>query len=237
MRSVILKSTIFAVLLLFINNALFAAVKKAPPRTIHIAGLVVNAKTLMPVEAANIFDAEDHLLATTDKNGYYNVTINVTPTGEMYFSIKIKKEGYQAINQNEHWGNLSDGTKALYYFGLKQKGDKTSSFSKLNNKFDGDLSYASAESNFAKAKAERLFDIKIEDAKAGNQDVLIQIDGAYYIVDDTGWIKLNSDKDLISIDKKQVVAADQLNSILKRKNVKGMTPTSSSSAKFTVYTR
>jgi hypothetical protein len=56
-------------------------------------------------------------------------------------------------------------------------------------------------------------------------------------VDSNGWIALNSDKDLVSIDNKQVVSADKLNSIVKRKNIKGMTPVDSKDAKFLIRTK
>ena len=218
-------------------NFLIAAKKANSVRSLEIAGLVVDAKTLLPLGSVMIYDAGNHLLATTDKNGYYDVKLSIEQSGEMIFSLKIKKGGYHQIIQNEHWGNLSDGAKSMFYFGLKKSGDNTTSFSKLvNGRLSNDLSYANVADNFSNAKAERMFDNKIAEAKAGNQNVLIQVDGAYYIADESGWIKLNSVKDSVSIDNKRVVAADELNAIVKRSDVKGMTPVNSQKAKFAIYT-
>lgn len=221
---------------MFFAGGFMAPVKAA--RSLHIAGLVVNAGTLEPVGSAMIYDAGNHLLGTTDANGYYNVSLQVAQEGEIYFSLRIRKPGYYEFGQNEHWGNLPDGAKALFYFGIKKKGDKGDSFSKLINRSpDSNLDYASVKDSFSEVKTGYYFNNKLEQAKAGNQDVLLRIDGAYYIADDSGWIKLNSDHDLILLNKKQVIAADKLNGLVKRRKVKMMTPITSSSAQFAIDTR
>lgn len=229
----IIKAALLAAFLVSLVSFTFASTN-LPTRVISLAGLVVNAQTLSPVESAQIFDAEGHKLGTTDKNGYYKISFNADKPGEIYFALKIKKQGFQSFTQNEHWGDLAD-TQTIMYFGLSATNEKSKSFSSFGDNHD--LSYANVLTRFDKVKHERDFNNKLETAKTGNQNVLLQVDGKFYIVDNSGWIQLNSDKDLVSIDNKKVVSADKLNDFVKRKDVTGMTPVESKEAKFLIHTK
>jgi hypothetical protein len=225
-------------LLIVLITSLFSFTAKAYAfdRTIEIAGLVVNAKDLSPVQSAEIYDADGKMLGKTDKNGYYDIHFNYTKSGELYFKLKIAKKGFQSFTQNEHWGNLGD-TKSILYFGLKESGSRGKSFSSLANGNTNDLTYPNVLKGFDKVKNDNDFNQKLENAKAGNENVLVQVDGKYYIVDSNGWIEIPSDKEMVSIDNKQVIAADKLNTTIKRKDVKGMTPVNSKEAKFAIRTK
>ena len=94
------------------------------------------------------------------------------------------------------------------YFGVQKSGSAAKPFSSLANGNTNDLGYNSVLKGFDKVKKDRDFDHKLESAKAGNENVLVQVDGKYYIVDSNGWIELHSDKELVSIDNKRVVQAD-----------------------------
>jgi hypothetical protein len=229
----IIRAALLAAFLVSLVSFSFAS-PRLPERVISLAGLVVNAQTLSPIESAQIFDAEGHKLGTTDKNGYYKIRFNADKPGEIHFELKIEKQGFQSFTQNEHWGDLGD-TQTIMYFGLKASNAKSKSFSSFGDNHD--LSYANVLAHFDKVRHEREFDGKLEAAKTGNQHVLVQIDGKCYIVDNSGWIQLNSDKDLVSIDNKKVVSADKLNDLVKRKDVSGMTPVESKEAKFLIHTR
>lgn len=201
-------------------------------------GLVVDSKTLLPIEAVDIYGDDEKPLGKTDANGYFKIALSFPAAGEMKFKIKVSKKGYDSIIQSEHWGNLPNGTKALMYFGLDKAGSSaSSSFSKLINNVAGDLDYNNVLKNFDKVKTGRTFDDKLSKAKAGNQDVLIKIDDKYYIVNKTGWIALSSDKDSILVNKKQLVIANQINGTIKRKDVKWMTPLDAKNTKFAIYTK
>ena len=65
----IIRAALLAAFLVSLVSFSFAS-GRFPTRVISLAGLVVNAQTLSPVESAQIFDAEGHKLGTTDKNGY-----------------------------------------------------------------------------------------------------------------------------------------------------------------------
>jgi len=88
-----------------------------------------------------------------------------------------------------------------------------------------------------KNKYDKLVNSELSAAKAGNQDVLVKVDNKFYMVDETGWIVISSDKDSILINKKQLVIADQLNGTIKRKDIKWMTPLNAKNTKFAVYTK
>jgi hypothetical protein len=228
------KKSILIIALIFAFSSAFSS-----KRTINLAGLIFNAQTLAPIEAANIYDYDGKLLGATDKNGYYQIKISYTRSGELDFKLKVVKEGFHDILQHEHWGNLSNGSKNIMYFGLRDTRSKGESLSSLidprmNN---NDLSYENVLKGFDKVKSQKSFNDKLANAKAGNENVLIQIDGEFYIVDSTGWIKLNSDKDLVSIDDTKVISADKLNSTIKRKDVTWMTPVDSKEAKFAIHTK
>lgn len=237
-KFLILRFSLVALLSILTVTQLFAKKRDGITRNINIAGLVVDSKTMQPIESAEIYGTNEQLLGKTDAKGYYYITLNFSADGEMKFKLKISKKGYNNIIQSEHWGNLSNGIKALMYFGLDKTGTSASnSFSKLVNNSVTDLGYGNVLKNFDSVKTGKTFDDKLSEAKAGNQDVLIKIDNKLYIIDKTGWIAISSAKDSILINKKQLIIADQLNSTIKRKDIKSMTPLNAKNTRFAIYTK
>ena len=211
----------------------------ANAREINLAGLIVDAANLQPVEAAEIFSADNKLLGSTNKNGFYNITFNCNETGEIHFKLKIKKQGYNMLSDNEHWGDLGDAIQMIMYFGLKPEQSTVASFSDFADKsFDTSmLDYETVAKGFEKVKAEQSFEKKLSDAEKGNENVFFKINDAYFIAGNGSWIKLHSDKDIVSINKKQHVAASDLNKLIKRKNINGMTPVQTPNAQFEIDTK
>ena len=80
------------------------------------------------------------------------------------------------------------------------------------------------------------FDKKIKNAKKGNEKIFFKINNSYYLVNNSGWIKLESNNDLVSINDYQNIPASQLNQFLKRKDITGMTPVSDKTASYAIYT-
>jgi hypothetical protein len=237
-KHIVIKPALVILLITALTSFSFASKKTPATRAINLAGLIFDAGTMAPVGAAKIYDGDGNLLGVTDSKGYYNVTINYVKSGEMYFKVKIEKQDFQSFEHNEHWGNLGD-TKTIMYFGLKESHSNAKPFSSFagNTPIRDDLSYENVLHHFEKVKLEKQFNDKLAGSKAGNENVLIKIDDQLYIVDSTGWIKIDSEKDLISIDGERVLTADKLNSTIKRKDVKGMTPLDSKEAKFAIYTK
>ncbi len=211
---------------------------KVMARRIHLAGLVVNAGTLSPVAMADIYSSDKKLLGTTDKNGYYSVNIDCNAKGAMQFSITISKEGYESLLDKENWGDLGNTSKMIIYFGIRESKSNAEQFSKFGNDAgSGNLSYNNVFAGFTKVQEQKNFDRELAKAKEGNENVLIQYNDNFYIVNDFGWIQINSDQDLISINDKKNIVASQLNATVKRKDIKGMTPVESKDAKFAIYTK
>jgi len=237
-KPIIAKLAIATMLIILSFSSLFASIRHFDARNIELAGLVVNAQTLSPVESAKIYDEENNELGTTDKNGYYKITISYAKSGELDFKLRIIKQGFKTFFQHEHWGNLPDDTRHIMYFGMQASNSKAETFATFANSLNNnDLSYDNVSGNFGKVREQRAFNSKLENAKAGNENVFIQVDGKFYIVDSNGWIQVNSAIDLVSLNNELVLKADQLNAAIKRKDIKWMTPLDSKEAKFAIYTK
>lgn len=228
----------FVIAFISLFSLQFVSARVTSDRSIELAGLVINAQNLSPIDAVQIYDADNNLLGSTDKNGYYHIHFSYTKTGEIYFKLKIVKDGFQNFTQSEHWGNLNN-PKNIMYFGLRASQATATSFASFadNRSSVSDLGYNSVLNYFSKVKEEKEFNDQLTQAKAGNEKVLVQISGKFYIIDSNGWIQINSDKDAILINDKQVLIADQLNATIKRKDVKWMTPIDSKQARFAIHTR
>ncbi|WP_423997513.1 M56 family metallopeptidase [Maribacter sp. IgM3_T14_3] len=206
-------------------------------RIIKLAGIVVDSETLEPLANAEIKDSNGISLTTTNNEGYYQLDINNIPEGEIFFTLKIQKEGYKILIQKEHWGNLQGKITSSFYFGLQKNNGATTEFSNLFAMNDN-LSYASVIKNKSIIENERLFKSKLEDAKNGNKHCIVEVNKTPYLVDATSWIKLNSINDLIAINDKENIPAFKLNDHINRNSIKAMSPLEDyDDAKFAVYTK
>ena len=229
------KACLALIFVLFCTTKDYASQYDAGIRIVELAGLVVDAKTLSPLDAAEIFDANNTLLGTTDDKGYYLVKINCNSASELNFKFSVRKRGYHTINQHEHWADVNYA-KGVMYFGLKPGGSNAKAFSVFGeNKNEQD--YQAVLRNFDKVKDLQKFNADLETAKAGNEDVLVHVNNKPYLVDSTGWILLYTDTDMVSIDNKQILPANELNTKVKRKQIKSMTTVAASDKKFVIYTR
>ncbi len=206
-------------------------------RTITIAGLVVDVSNLSPIPSAQLFDNEHHLVGSTDERGYYKIAIKYAGDGPIHFSVIVKKQGFESFTQTENWGDIAGNSKQLMYFCLHKPQDTIRPANSFSYPADCDLSYANVLEKFGKVKDQLAFNDKLEKAEYGNEDVFIVVDKQPFIVDNTGWIKIGSAKDLVLINNKTTVAADQLNQLIKRKDVESMTPVQSATAKFAITTK
>ena len=205
----------------------------------HLAGLVVDADNLSPIPFANLYDSDNNLVGQTDDNGYYNVRVKSVTAEHIRFHLKVAKKGFQSFIQKENWADLPT-IGAIFHFGLHgYETDKTAKpFSMLITETGSDLSYPNVLLTFTEVKAQQAFKRKLELAKTGNEHVFVEIDGERYIVNDTGWIQIGAADDLVIVDEGLILPASELNSLVKRKDIKSMTPVDGSGgAKFAVYTK
>ena len=86
-------------------------------------------------------------------------------------------------------------------------------------------------------KKEKEFDNQLSALKKENENSLFKISNHLYLVSNSGWIKIESEKDPISLNNKKVIPANQLISTIKRSDIKGMTPVDSKIARLLIYTK
>lgn len=204
-------------------------------KTINIAGIVIDSKTMQPVSNATIFDEKNNKVASTDNKGYFNTKLNYPDNGKIGFNFKIEKEGYQSFVQRENWGDVR-ATNTVYYFGLQQNGIDNGAFSEMSSS-KNDISYAAISPGLKDVMEKLKFRDKIDVAKKGNDNTFFEIDGSFYLINNFGWIKLKSKEDKVIINKNETVPAFELNKKIKRKDVKRMTPSESGENIFEIYTK
>ncbi len=203
--------------------------------TAHLAGLVVDVSSLTPIPLADLYDSEGNLIGQTDDNGYYRVQITSETSKNIRFRLRVSKKGYSPFVQQENWADLP-AMSAILHFGLQKPSGSPNPFSSLITETNGDLGYPNVLLTFSEVVHDQAFKMKMETAKADNEYVFIQIDDGVYLVNDSGWIQIESEEDLINVDNELVLPAKELNTKVKRKDIKRMTPLDESKpAKFAIY--
>lgn len=233
---------IFDVLLLLciffsiLVNASETGLKIKKADTIEIAGLVVDAADSNTLENAKLYDEKGLLIATTDSRGYFMGKINYPGEGPVHFKIRVEKKGYTTFIQTENWGNLQSHLHSTYYFGIKRKNNKSSNtFSEMT--FNKDFSIDSVLTGFKAVQEKIDFKNKLEAVKNNNQEVFFRINGKYYLINNSGWLEIASPDDKISIEEKRIVRASEINSLIKRSQIKGMSPVDSKEYSYEIHTR
>lgn len=129
---------------------------------IVIAGLVLDAGTMMPLAFARIDCSEKKVMTTTDENGYYKMEI---PFGDkaLQFTLLVSKEGYKTLSQRENWGNFSEPEifdrygKTIEFLGLAKKGSNENSYASIigNTSDISGLDYDNMQENLEQFKKNR----------------------------------------------------------------------------------
>ncbi|MGC4099852.1 M56 family metallopeptidase [Ferruginibacter sp.] len=129
-----------AVLLLAFRNKWNAgSTATASNKTVSVAGMVVDAKTLQPLANAGIYCKEKNITVQTDEKGYYLLQLPFE-NKPLQFTLQVTKEGYEPFHQTENWGNFYQSyiydrySKSVEYFGLAKPEGKA--FSSLGNAGD-----------------------------------------------------------------------------------------------------
>lgn len=202
-------------------------------RNVNTTGLIVDSETLLPLNDAELYNGKNQLLGKTNADGFFNIAFDVNKEGEIRFKLLVKKDGYTKFLQEEHWGDLQDNLNANYYFGLEKKWTNAKSFSELvgGNK---QLTYDEMKKGFSSVKGELDFEKKIENVKKNNSLLVHKIDNDYYLISDSGWIKMNSENDKIIVNGDKIFSANEINAQIKRSRVRGMSPILSKNASFEI---
>ena len=206
-------------------------------RTVHVAGIITDAASFSPIDNAKVYDDKGLLIASTDAKGYFNGTFRIAAEGEVRFRIKIEKKGYSSFTQTEHWADYGNSVSGMYYIGMKaaKSAAGIKAFSEMRP--GRNLSYDSVYEELKHVKDKIRMDNTLEAAKAGNQHIFFTVNSSYYLMSDTGWLKLNSPDELVSIDGQQPVKASAVNLLLKRKQIRRMMPSEDGALSYELYTR
>lgn len=125
-----------AVLLLAFRSRWTGTEHQQNGNTVAVAGLVVDAVTMEPLNSASIYIKEKNITVTTDANGYYMVDIPFE-NKPLSFTMLVSKRGYSSLLQTENWGNFTQPdiykqySKSIEFFGLSPSGAENNSFSSL----------------------------------------------------------------------------------------------------------
>jgi len=214
---------------------LFASKTFAGTTIVNISGLILDSKTLLPISEATIYGEENQPLGVTDANGFFSTKLTLITDKDINFMLIVKKAGYRLYTQKEHWANPGSNLQVTYYFGMQTTAGDSKPFSEFLMNETGN-SYDEVKEGFNKVKAKIDFDNKIEKVKAGNDDLFFEIDKNYYLISETGWLKLTSPHDNISINGTKSTRARDINSSVKRSNVKTMTTSANKDIPFEIYT-
>lgn len=200
---------------------------------VNIHGVVVDSENLSPISAAVIYDSNNTQLAVTDKNGFFKASLSIDVSNDIRFGLLIKKTGYETFSQTEHWANSKSPLEATYYFALRKPGSDTRPFSEL---VLGESSSEEMVSGLHTIKGKLEFEKKVAKKKAGNSDLFFSMDSGYYLINDSGWLKLTSPTDTVVVNGVQRIPANAINNYVKRGTVKKMSPSSKISGGFEIET-
>ena len=192
-------------------------------RTVELAGLILDSESLEPLPSVKVYDGQGMELTTSDENGYFIVLMDDLNPGEIRFEIQLQKHRYQTLIQQEHWGNLSGAVKGIFFFGLQKKGARSPQFSELAINHHN-TSYQGVMQSYPEVKNRIDFEIRLNEAKEGNDQVLFEVHEQLYLVSNDAWVRIKSPQDLVLIDDDRVVRASEIDRFVSRQEIKGMTP-------------
>lgn len=229
-----LRILFMAIVLTAINSGYSFAFNFQKMTTININGLIVDSKTLLPISGVAIYNDQNDVLGSTNKEGYFDIVLKLSTDGEINFNIKLKKIGYNLYAQKERWENIGSRLSATYYFAMQNSNNKSPAFSEL--KMGKINTYKDVLKGFNEVKQKVDFEDKIENVKLGNNALFFEINQSYYLINETGWLKLNSPNDTILVNGEKGVPANEINFYVKRSNVKKMSPSTNKNTPFEIST-
>lgn len=192
--------------------------------TIHLAGRVLDASTFKPLSNATIkFKTQEF---TTSENGSFLYSIEV-PSTNASFMFRVKKDGYNGLNDTENWGNSNGHVKkAILYIGI-DKTDKSKQFV-LSIPYDGDNRYAEngyVDSVFEKLRVDKhLKELAVlrDSIKAYPDRIYFAIGNLHFITSNRSYLIIGSEEDMVSINGEKIKPKD-INNRFKRRKIRGMT--------------
>lgn len=227
------------VLIFIVGNLFFSNVyahQQEKEKIINVAGIVFDSKSLLPLENVDIFNEQGDIIAKTDDKGYFKGKLQYANKEGIKFKIKLEKKGYLSFTQTENWADFQkESINTIYSFGIKKTSDASDVDSFSQSTFSSDLSFKSAFNNFENTVEKLRFNNSINDLRKSSQKSFFDINNSYYLISNTGWIKLQSPKDSIYIDRLKKIPAENINSAIQRKDIKDILHTDSGEINITTY--
>lgn len=204
---------------------------------INVGGIIFDSKTLLPVENVNIYDEQEGLIAITDAKGYFTGKIQYNKSnGGIKFKIKVEKKEYVLFTQVENWADSKkEHINVNYYFGIRKSRDSSEVDSFSQFYLSNDTSFKSVSNKFENVLEKLKFNNTIKNFKKENQNSFFEINKSYYLISDTGWLKLDSSKSLININLLKKIPAENINSSLKRQEIKDIIHTEDGEIQIVTY--
>lgn len=183
-----------------------------------VSGLVVSAQDHKPLEGVDIF-IEDKKIGITDDKGYFS-NEGMASSNDKPVVVVFKKSGFKDFKQSErvHPSLLKKGFN--FIVGLRGAND-SNPFSDTRM---GALSYTKTKDRLPEVIKKDLFNKGLTALRMEKGKVLFEYNGQPYLLSESSWIKLESLDDIIVIDGQEKGKARDVNDMIQRDQIKGMTP-------------
>ncbi|MGB3107177.1 hypothetical protein [Sphingobacterium siyangense] len=184
----------------------------------QVSGLVVSAQDHKPLKGVDIF-IENKKIGITDDKGYFSDEV-IASSNDKPVVIVFKKSGFKDFKQSErvHPSLLKKGFN--FIIGLCGSSD-TSPFSDTRM---GALSYAKTKDRLPEVMKKDLFNKDLNALRMEKGKVLFEYKGQPYLLSESSWIKLESLDNIVVIDGREKGKARDINHMIQRDQIKGMTP-------------
>ncbi|WP_407489623.1 peptidase associated/transthyretin-like domain-containing protein [Elizabethkingia anophelis] len=222
---------LISILTALLSFKVYAGERTIQNRDMELAGVIVDAQSLAPIENVAILDKNNKKIGETDANGYFRVKFPVNKTGEVLFKIKLEKNGYQSFTQNDHWSNIANPSGS-FCIGMKKNNTEGEAFSKILGR---NLTYTYAKASVDRIKENRKADDIVNSAKKGNDNLILTINDEKYLVTNFNYFKLGS-KDKYIMVNDAIQPIESLNNTLKRSNIKNLSRLGGKEAQFDLTT-
>ncbi|WP_346983915.1 hypothetical protein [Chryseobacterium sp. POE27] len=204
--------------------------------SINIAGIVFDSKTLLPLQDVNIYDEKGEHIAKTDTKGYFKGKLKGDRSNNsLKFKIRLEKKGYLKFTQTENWADSQkEQININYYFGMTKTNEPSEAESFSQFFLSRDNSFEAISNGLNKVLEKIKFRNTINNLRKENQNSFFELDHSYYIISDTGWLKLDSPQTSIIVDSKKIISKD-INSYLKRSEIRDIIHTENGEIRIVTY--
>lgn len=181
-----------------------------------LAGLVLDAQTLLPLPHAQITIGA--VAVTTDEKGYYLAEL---PADSLSLFYTVQKEGYPKREGAIHFGqHTTDGNKTVLFIGLDRSTNGRYAFSNMYVPHDNTaLTYTEIKKLYQKLVQDQQEQARLTEAMKGNEKIYFSIGNyAYLVTEKSGFARLDEPTDIVIVNGRRLTG-EEANALYKRKQV------------------